>query len=113
MRSSEPAIGVPNLIRNFLANDSSWLWTVCDLDLDRARQVVGRHASIAVTTDLDAVLADERVEAVAIATPVRTHHRIAMAAIAAGKHVLIEKPLAATSAEARELVESASGWVSS
>ena len=52
----------PNLIRNFLANDSSWLWTVCDLYLDRARQVVGRHASIAVTTDLDAVLADERVE---------------------------------------------------
>lgn len=94
----------PNLIRNFLASPDAWLLSVCDLDLDRARQVIGRHASIGVTADLDEVLADERIEAIAIATPVGTHHRIAMAAMAAGKHVLIEKPLASTAAEARELV---------
>lgn len=97
----------PNLIRNFLTSPDTWLWSVCDLDLDRAHKVVGRHTSIAVTDDLDAVLADDRIAAVAIATPVGTHHRIAMAAIDAGKHVLIEKPLASTAAEARDLVAAA------
>ena len=97
----------PNLIRNFLASPDAWLLSVCDLDLDRARQVIGRHASIAVTDSLDVILSDERIQAVAIATPVATHHRIAMAAIAAGKHVLIEKPLASTAAEGRELVAAA------
>ena len=97
----------PNLIRNFLACPDTWLWAVCDLDLQRVRQVIGRHTSIIATDDLHAVLSDDRIQAVAIATPVASHHKIGMAAIAAGKHLLIEKPLAATAAEARELVRAA------
>jgi predicted dehydrogenase len=94
----------PNLIRNFLACDATWLWMVCDRDVARAQKVVGRYTSIRVTDSLEEVLADPRVEAVAIATPASTHHELAMRAIAAGKHVLIEKPIATSSALAREIV---------
>jgi predicted dehydrogenase len=97
----------PNLIRNFLSSEDCELIAVCDLDVDRARHVVGRHSAVKVTADLAEVLDDDRIGAVAIATPVGTHHRIGMAAIAAGKHLLIEKPLAATAALARELTSAA------
>ncbi len=97
----------PNLVRNFLECPTAWLWTVCDLDLDRARQVVGRRSSIGVTDQLDEVLADPRIEAVAIATPAATHLPIARAAIEAGKHVLVEKPLALSSADARTIAQAA------
>jgi predicted dehydrogenase len=97
----------PNLVRNFLACDETWLVTVCDLDLERARKVVGRYASITVTDDLSVVLDDDRIHAVAIATPAATHHAVGMACVRAGKHVLIEKPLASTVAEAEELVAAA------
>lgn len=109
---SEDEIGVavvgagywgPNLIRNFLASPHSNLISVCDLDEDRARQVVGRHSTVRVTTDLADVLDDDRVHAVAVATPVATHHPIGMAVLHAGKHLLVEKPLAATAALATEL----------
>jgi len=97
----------PNLIRNFLNCPTAWLWTVCDLDLARAEQVVGRRSSIAVTDQLDEVLSDTNIEAVAIATPAATHLPIAMAAIEAGKHVLVEKPLALSSADARTIARAA------
>lgn len=97
----------PNLIRNFMNSTSTWLWTVCDLNVDRARQVVGRHTSIRVTDDFEEVLHDRRIEAVAIVTPAATHHPLAMRAIEAGKHVLIEKPLSTSAALAREIVAAA------
>ena len=95
----------PNLIRNFLGCDSTWLWMVCDQNVARAHKVVGRYTSIRVTDSIDEVLGDPRVEAVAIATPASTHHDIALRAIRAGKHVLIEKPIATSAALAREIVE--------
>ncbi|MEY2570009.1 MAG: hypothetical protein QOE63_359, partial [Acidimicrobiaceae bacterium] len=97
----------PNLIRNFLSCPDTWLRAVCDLDVERAARVVGRYTSLRITDDLQSILDDADIEAVAIATPVGTHHAIAKACIAAGKHVLIEKPLASTSAEARDLVDAA------
>lgn len=97
----------PNLIRNFLACDDTWLWTVCDREVERARKVVGRYTSIRVTENYDEVLADPRIEAVAIATPAATHYDLAMRAIAAGKHVLLEKPMATSSADAQEIVDAA------
>ena len=97
----------PNLIRNFLGCDATWLWTVCDRDADRARRVVGRYTSIRVTDDFEEVLHDPRIEAVAIATPTSTHHELALRALAAGKHVLIEKPLAPSVREAEEIVQAA------
>jgi predicted dehydrogenase len=62
---------------------------------------------VRVTADLSEALADPAVEAVAIATPAAAHHAVAMAAIRAGKHVLVEKPIASTYADALEMVEEA------
>ncbi len=84
----------PNLIRNFRSSPDWALRAVCDLDVDRARQVVGDAAGCDVTADLNAVLARDDIDAVAIATPARTHRGVAEAALLAGKHVLVEKPLA-------------------
>ena len=84
----------PNIIRNAKALCETDLRWVCDRDLGRARRVVGEQSEIRVTPDLDEVLADDAVEAVAIATPPATHAAIALRCIAAGRHVLVEKPLA-------------------
>ncbi|MGI8775860.1 MAG: Gfo/Idh/MocA family protein [Acidimicrobiales bacterium] len=95
----------PNLIRNFQQNPDSDLKWVCDLDADQAVKAVGRYNTVGVTGLLDDVLGDPTVHGVAIATPAGTHYDIAMAALRAGKHVLVEKPLAATVAEATTMVE--------
>jgi predicted dehydrogenase len=97
----------PNLVRNFQATPSFRLRRLCDLDVERAQRVLGAYSTVQVTADLDEVLADPEVHAVAIATPAGTHLPVAMAALRAGKHVLVEKPLAATIEEGRELVREA------
>ncbi len=85
----------PNLIRNFRNSRDFELLVVCDLDVERAAHAVG-DAMVRVTDDLQSVLADEAIEAIAIATPAHTHEAIAVAALRAGKHVVVEKPLADT-----------------
>jgi predicted dehydrogenase len=97
----------PNLVRNFSASPSFRLHWLCDLDAARARTVLGQYSTVGATDDYAAVLADERVQAVAVATPAGTHLDVAMAALRAGKHVLVEKPLASTYADGRRLVEEA------
>ncbi|MDQ3405872.1 MAG: Gfo/Idh/MocA family oxidoreductase [Actinomycetota bacterium] len=97
----------PNLVRNAQATNGLRLEYLCDLDADRARRVLGDYSTVRVSDSLDQVLADPAVDAVAIATPAKTHLPVAMAALEAGKHVLVEKPLAATYAEGRQLVEAA------
>jgi predicted dehydrogenase len=84
----------PNIVRNALACRDTELKWVCDRDLARARCVVGDQTAIGVTPDLDEVLADHSVEAVAIATPPGTHAELALRCIDAGRHLLVEKPLA-------------------
>lgn len=97
----------PNLVRNFQGSPAFRLRWLCDLDRERARRVLGDYSTVQVTDDLDTVLADETVQAVAIATPAGTHLPVALAALRAGRHVLVEKPLAATYDEGRQLVEEA------
>jgi predicted dehydrogenase len=77
---------------------------VCDPSLAVADAVARRYGGPAVYSDQGALLADPGVDAVLVAAPDRFHHGIAAAALAAGKHVLVEKPLAATVAEAEDLV---------
>lgn len=93
----------PNLVRNFYGSQE---WSVrCVVEPDRARleRVLRLYPSIAGETALDAALADDNVDAVAIATPPRTHHALATRAIEAGKHVLVEKPLTERSSDADDL----------
>jgi predicted dehydrogenase len=84
----------PNIIRNAKALCETDLRWVCDRDLSRARRVVGEQSEIRVTPDLDEVLADPSVEAVAIATPPASHAEIALRCIESGRHIMVEKPLA-------------------
>lgn len=97
----------PNLVRNFQAAEGFRLRWLCDLDVDRARRVLGGYSTVEATADYTAVLADPSVAAVAVATPAGTHLDIALAALRAGKHVLVEKPLAATYADGLRLVTEA------
>ncbi|MEV7649000.1 Gfo/Idh/MocA family oxidoreductase [Arthrobacter sp. NPDC089319] len=97
----------PNLARNF-ANSPDWrLMAICDQDGSRAQQLADRTAAVAVTESVDELLASHDIDAVAIATPAQTHHDIAMRAIAAGKHVLVEKPLADNRADGVAMVTAA------
>jgi predicted dehydrogenase len=97
----------PNLIRNLGNHPGFELRAVCDLDLDRAHKAVGRYSTVRVTSDLDEILDDTRIGAVAVATPPSTHLPVALACLGADKHVLIEKPLAPSTADARKLVDEA------
>lgn len=97
----------PNLVRNFRGSPDWDLVAVCDLDEERARRVVGPRSTTGIETSLEAVLARDDVDAVAIATPAHTHAPIALAALAAGKHVLVEKPLADTMESAIAMVNAA------
>jgi predicted dehydrogenase len=97
----------PNLVRNAMATPGMMLRWLCDLDEGRARQVLGSYSTVATTASYDTVLNDPEVQAVAIATPAATHFPLAMAALDAGKHVLVEKPLTASLADGHKLVEAA------
>ena len=82
----------PNLVRNFRGSPDWDLVAVCDLDEDRARKVVGPRSTVDIETSVERLLARDDVDAVAIATPAKTHAPLALAAIAAGKHVVVETP---------------------
>ncbi|MGJ0391065.1 Gfo/Idh/MocA family protein [Microbacterium sp. CGR1] len=97
----------PNLARNFRASPDWNLAAICDLDTERAQRVADSVGGVPVSGSLDEVLADPGIDAVAIATPARTHHAIVLAALEAGKHVIVEKPLADTRERGLEMVEAA------
>ncbi|WP_327373217.1 Gfo/Idh/MocA family oxidoreductase [Streptomyces sp. NBC_01216] len=97
----------PNLVRNFQSSDRFRLRSLCDLDITRAQRVLGGYSTVQATDDFEAILADPSVDAVAVATPAGTHLDVALAALRAGKHVLVEKPLATTYADGARLVAEA------
>jgi predicted dehydrogenase len=98
----------PNLLRVLADNADVEVRWICDLDRERLERFRRRYPSTRLTTRLERVLADDAVEAVLIATPVHTHYALAAKALAAGKHVFVEKPLAPSSALADDLAELAS-----
>ena len=85
----------PNLIRNLNDLETSELRWICDLDEARLDAIARRYPTVRSTQQFDELLEDPQLEAIAIATPVSTHYSLARAALLAGKHVFIEKPLAA------------------
>ncbi len=96
-----------NLIRNFAEEPRAQVRWVCDLDANKLESVHRHYPSVRTTMQYEEVLADLQVEAIAIATPVQTHHALARAALRAGKHLLVEKPLADQAALAEDLVAQA------
>ena len=97
----------PNLLRvinESAAADAAWM---CDLRPDLLDDLGRRFPAVRQTQDLDEMLDDESVDAVAVATPVTTHHGLAMRALSAGKHVFVEKPLACSSDLAINLIRTA------
>jgi len=95
----------PNLLRNYMELPEAWVSWVCDPRPEALEKASTRYPAVPTTTDLAEVLADDSVDAVLIATPISTHHPIAKAALEAGKHVFVEKPMTADTAQACELVE--------
>ncbi len=95
----------PNLVRNFSGIPGTRVKTISDLRIGRLDGIVQSYPGIAITTDFQEVLDDPEIDAVVVATPVETHFTIAEAALRAGKHVFVEKPLTRNAAEAWALVE--------
>jgi len=95
----------PNLVRNFSAATTTRVAWLCDVNSTRLADIGEQFPAATRTVRYEEMLAAPEVQAVAIAAPVAAHHRLARAALLAGKHVLVEKPLAASVAEAVELVE--------
>jgi predicted dehydrogenase len=95
----------PNIVRNIIERPELELWGLCELSPERRAKFAQRYPSTRTCTDFDEVLHDPTVDAVSIATPPSTHYALTKQALEAGKHVLVEKPLATTSADAEELVD--------
>ena len=95
----------PNLVRNLHEVETADPVSVCDSRPAALDGVLRRFPALRATTRFEEILADRSVEAVAIATPVSSHFELAAAALRAGKHVFVEKPLAASSAEGEQLQE--------
>ena len=93
----------PNLARNLAEREEFDFSLMCDLDPAKRSAVARRHPHVRTTAALSEVLADDSIEAVVVATPPQSHYALVKAALQAGKHVLVEKPLATNTADAREL----------
>jgi predicted dehydrogenase len=94
----------PNIVRNIVERPELELSVLCERDRSRAESFSRRYPGIPTCESFNELLVDPAIDAVAIATPPRTHFSLVAKALEARKHVLVEKPLAATVREATELV---------
>ena len=97
----------PNLVRNFMTAPGSEVTRVCDLREERLAPLRKLYSGIKTCSDSTELINDPQIDAVVIATPVSSHFDLALAALRAGKHVLVEKPLATRSDHARQLIDEA------
>ncbi|MBD2164375.1 Gfo/Idh/MocA family oxidoreductase [Calothrix membranacea FACHB-236] len=97
----------PNLVRNFSEIPGAEIKTVSDFKPELLAKVQARYPKINVTTDCRDIYTDPTIDAVVIATPVSTHFDLALSALKAGKHVLVEKPMTVSSEQAMRLIDEA------
>ena len=95
----------PQVVRNLVELPVADVGYICDLREEALKPLGERYPALRLTTRFKELLNDETIEAVAIATPVATHYELAAAALRAGKHVFVEKPLAASSGQAVKLLK--------
>jgi len=93
----------PNLVRNFATGARTKVVAIADANPSRRQLAQAHYPHIKVVEDAAALIADPDVDAVVVATPIFTHYDLAKAALQAGKHVLVEKPLTPSAAQAEEL----------
>jgi len=94
----------PNIVRNVIERPELEFWGLCELSEERVGKFAARYPGLRTCASFDEVIADPGVDAVSIATPPATHFELAERALRAGKHVLVEKPLATRAADAASLV---------
>ena len=97
----------PNLVRNFAETPGANVSAVADLDVAKLALLQRRYPAIRVTNEVSELLNDPKIDAIAVATPVQTHFELGLAALRAGKHLWMEKPMTQTSGQARLLVAEA------
>ena len=95
----------PNVVRNLRAVDGCEVASVCDRSPAALKRVAQSYPDVAITTEHVDLMTSPKIDAVAIVTPVHTHFELAKAALQHGKHVFIEKPFTASTAQAEELIE--------
>ncbi len=95
----------PNLIRNFRSLANCRMAAMCDMSEARLRHLKALYPDVECFTDFNKMLQESRLDAVVVAAPVNHHFPLAKASLSAGKHTLIEKPMASSSAECEELIE--------
>lgn len=95
----------PNLVRNLHEDDRVEMRYVCDRSPQMLERHRNRYPTVKFTTEFDDLLADDTLQAIAIATPAHTHFELAAKALRAGKHVLVEKPMCETVAQCQELID--------
>ena len=93
----------PNLLRNLVANKNCRVKTAVDLSAERREYVKSLYPAIQVTDDANDVFRDPEIKGVVIATPVETHFEMSVKVLQAGKHILVEKPLARSVAEVEQI----------
>ncbi|MDO8521791.1 MAG: Gfo/Idh/MocA family oxidoreductase [bacterium] len=94
----------PNVLRNMIAHTDAHVSVVADQNMERLAVLKKTYPAIQTTTDALDIINSKDIDAIVIATPVHTHHPLARAALLAGKHVLVEKPLAGSLQDAEDLV---------
>jgi predicted dehydrogenase len=95
----------PNLVRNIVERPELELAALCERDEERAAAFSAKVPNVPWVRDYDDILGDPEIDAVVVATPPKTHYGLVKAALMAGKHVMVEKPLATTGADAADLVD--------
>ncbi|MBR0670143.1 Gfo/Idh/MocA family protein [Neoroseomonas soli] len=97
----------PNLARCVAETEGCRLTGIADASAPALARAAKRHPGATLHQDWSSLVADPATDAILIATPVGTHHELALAALCAGKHVIVEKPITASSEDAHRLIEEA------
>jgi len=97
----------PNLVRNFQSLDDCRVSAICDRDEARLAHMTRLYPTARTTTEIQNIVQDPEIQAVAVATPVRSHYSLALQLLQSGKHVFLEKPMAASVQECKGLMDEA------